>query len=96
MNPLLSALHCLNSHPEKRISLNNNSNITQQISISKSVLVLVILIGLQSPVSLHAAEPEKPNIIFIFADDWGYGDFRIHGSTFCKTRRTTTNPFRSD
>jgi len=28
---------------------------------------------------------EKPNIIFIFADDWGYGDLGIHGSTFCKT-----------
>ncbi|MBC8473151.1 MAG: sulfatase-like hydrolase/transferase, partial [Planctomycetes bacterium] len=26
-----------------------------------------------------------PNIIFIFADDWGYGDLGIHGSTFCKT-----------
>lgn len=30
-----------------------------------------------------AASP--PNIIFIFADDWGYGDVGIHGSTFCET-----------
>lgn len=28
---------------------------------------------------------ERPNIIFIFADDWGYGDLGIHGSTFVKT-----------
>lgn len=35
-------------------------------------------------VSLTAAI-EKPNIIFIFADDWGYGDLGIHGSTFCET-----------
>ena len=28
---------------------------------------------------------EKPNIVFIFADDWGYGDMGIHGSTFCET-----------
>lgn len=28
---------------------------------------------------------QPPNIIFIFADDWGYGDLGIHGSTFCKT-----------
>jgi N-acetylgalactosamine-6-sulfatase len=28
---------------------------------------------------------QKPNIIFIFADDWGYGDVGAHGSTFCKT-----------
>ena len=34
-----------------------------------------------------APAPAKPNIIFIFADDWGYGDLGIHGSTFCKTPR---------
>ena len=28
---------------------------------------------------------KRPNIIFIFADDWGYGDLGIHGSEFCKT-----------
>ena len=33
------------------------------------------------------AQSEKPNLIFIFADDWGYGDLGIHGSTFCKTPR---------
>ncbi|TRX59213.1 sulfatase-like hydrolase/transferase [Fulvivirga sp. M361] len=27
----------------------------------------------------------KPNIIFIYADDWGYEDLGSHGSTFCKT-----------
>ncbi|MDW5289711.1 sulfatase-like hydrolase/transferase [Formosa sp. PL04] len=30
-------------------------------------------------------EKQQPNIIFIFADDWGYGDLGSHGSTFCKT-----------
>ena len=33
------------------------------------------------------APVERPNIIFIFADDWGYGDLGIHGSTFCQTPR---------
>lgn len=28
---------------------------------------------------------KQPNIIFIFADDWGYSDLGLHGSTFCKT-----------
>ena len=27
----------------------------------------------------------KPNIIFIYADDWGYEDLGVHGSTFCTT-----------
>ena len=31
------------------------------------------------------AEEPRPNIIFIFADDWGYGDLSIHDSTFCQT-----------
>jgi N-acetylgalactosamine-6-sulfatase len=28
---------------------------------------------------------ERPNIIFIFSDDWGFGDLSAHGSTFVKT-----------
>ena len=44
-----------------------------------------ILLGLLSTSGLTAAETTKPNIIFIFADDWGYGDLGIHGSPFCKT-----------
>jgi N-acetylgalactosamine-6-sulfatase len=27
----------------------------------------------------------KPNIVFIYADDWGFEDLGSHGSTFCKT-----------
>ncbi|MEP2775915.1 MAG: sulfatase-like hydrolase/transferase [Luteolibacter sp.] len=36
-------------------------------------------------VSAETPEDSRPNIIFIFADDWGYGDIGIHGSTFCDT-----------
>ena len=32
---------------------------------------------------LHAAE--KPNILFIFADDWGWGDLSCHGHPYVKT-----------
>ncbi len=42
---------------------------------------------LQSGDSSAQVKAGKPNIIFIFADDWGYGDLGIHGSTFCKTPR---------
>ena len=31
------------------------------------------------------ADAAKPNIIFIYADDWGWGDLGCHGSTWLKT-----------
>ncbi len=46
------------------------------------VSLLLVLCGV-----LHAGAGSRPNMIFIFADDWGYGDLGIHGSTFCKTPR---------
>ncbi|MCY3999110.1 MAG: sulfatase-like hydrolase/transferase [Flavobacteriaceae bacterium] len=53
-----------------------------------SVLVLLAIAACKSnksglkPIS---DSETRPNIIFIFADDWGYGDLGIHGSRFCKT-----------
>jgi len=35
--------------------------------------------------TLAFAENERPNIIFIFADDWGWEDLSCHGSPFVKT-----------
>lgn len=39
------------------------------------------------PMSGNAADnkPGKPNIVFIFADDWGWGDLSCHGNTWLKT-----------
>jgi N-acetylgalactosamine-6-sulfatase len=36
---------------------------------------------------LYAAEPaaRRPNIIFIYADDWGWGDLSCHGNTWLQT-----------
>ncbi|MBT5019011.1 MAG: sulfatase-like hydrolase/transferase [Planctomicrobium sp.] len=52
-----------------------------------SVCFLTIIITSLSLMGLtsEANADDRPNIIFIFADDWGYGDVGIHGSTFCKT-----------
>ncbi len=63
----------------------DESNPPLSLNLCKSVFHLSLVIILLVPASLHAAEPEKPNIVFIFADDWGYGDLGIHGSTFCET-----------
>ncbi|WP_372776069.1 sulfatase [Mangrovibacterium sp.] len=32
-----------------------------------------------------SSDNRKPNIVFIYSDDWGYEDLSCHGSTFCKT-----------
>lgn len=56
----------------------------------RRLILAAIVAALLLPAAYAAEEKQpvesaKPNIIFIFADDWGYGDLGIHGSTFCKT-----------
>ena len=42
------------------------------------VFTVVVLCG-------PAARGEQPNIVFIFADDWGWGDLGCHGHPYVKT-----------
>lgn len=47
---------------------------------------LLIALLLAPFAALHAADaPTKPNIIFIYADDWGWGDLGCHGHPWLKT-----------
>jgi len=54
-------------------------------------LLLAALLLIMSLAALHAADApkadgkSKPNIVFIFADDWGWGDLSCHGHPFLKT-----------
>jgi N-acetylgalactosamine-6-sulfatase len=36
-------------------------------------------------IAAETSQSSKPNIIFIFADDWGWGDLTCHGSKYVKT-----------
>lgn len=48
--------------------------------------VAVLLMFLLSAVGARAAhEPRRPNILFVFADDWGWGDLGCHGHEYVKT-----------
>ena len=49
----------------------------------RSILILCSLsIALCAAV---AGKPKSPNILFIFADDWGWGDLSCHGHPYVKT-----------
>ncbi|CAH8283536.1 N-acetylgalactosamine-6-sulfatase [Mariniflexile fucanivorans] len=50
--------------------------------------IILVVCCLMASIGIYAqtqSKSQKPNIIFIFADDWGYGDLSAHGSTWVKT-----------
>lgn len=50
-----------------------------------STAIALLLLALVSYDSPRAIGAEKPNILFIFADDWGWGDLGCHGHPYVKT-----------
>ena len=48
-------------------------------------LFLVSLALLLSVSAVAAGKPTPPNIVFIFADDWGWGDLASHSHPWLKT-----------
>jgi N-acetylgalactosamine-6-sulfatase len=54
----------------------------------KHAITLLAALLLAPLAALQAADPaaaSKPNIVFIFADDWGWGDLSCHGHSWLKT-----------
>ncbi len=54
------------------------------MTIMKHSIRLLVAILLSHLAALHAAD-SRPNILFIFADDWGWGDLSCHGHPYVKT-----------
>ncbi|MBL6725026.1 MAG: sulfatase-like hydrolase/transferase [Rubripirellula sp.] len=52
-----------------------------KIILSLTILCVTHLLDITSRVN----GAEKPNILFIFADDWGWGDLSCHGHPYVKT-----------
>lgn len=51
---------------------------------SNPTILFALFIACCAFVSLISAQ-ERPNIVFIFADDWGWGDLSCHGHPYVKT-----------
>ena len=49
------------------------------------VIIAIAVLSLLSSTSAVEAQESQPNILFIFADDWGWGDLSCHGHPYVKT-----------
>ncbi|MDA7681660.1 sulfatase-like hydrolase/transferase [Verrucomicrobiales bacterium] len=53
--------------------------------IKISFMLLLVIMNLDDANATVHNNEENPNILFIFADDWGWGDISCHGHPYVKT-----------
>ena len=59
------------------------SNLFDALTVSAALVCL--LSALPKSAAAQTAADTRPNILFIFADDWGWGDLSCHGHPYVKT-----------
>ena len=55
------------------------------MKILLALVPLLLFLCLEATLADTNTKPTKPNIVFIFADDWGWGDLSCHGHPYVKT-----------
>src|SRR5210317_1428884 len=57
---------------------------TSMLQKTIAIIAVSVLSFLTSTAAVRAQE-SQPNIVFVFADDWGWGDLSCHGHPYVKT-----------
>jgi N-acetylgalactosamine-6-sulfatase len=57
----------------------------RKLSLFKSCILGALLIGLTFIILQSVSEPRNPNVIFILADDLGWGDLAAYGHPYART-----------
>ena len=60
----------------------NDVNSKNENRVMRTLTLLLLIVLSATP---HVSAASKPNIVFIFADDWGWGDLSCHGHPYVKT-----------
>ena len=48
-------------------------------SLRHSIPLALLILSAFTPLCVSAAAPAKPNVVYIMADDVGWGDLSVHG-----------------
>ena len=62
-----------------------SSVLMRRLSLDKLIKPMLICVGVCILALSHATAGQKPNILFIFTDDWGWGDLSCHDHPYIKT-----------
>jgi len=65
----------------------HDAPLLDRMITARRAAIVALLLALLSSASLGAAPESRPNIVFILADDWGWGDLGCYGHARLKTPR---------